>query len=85
MYSTFNIVLSQLRLWLGLTNDYNNDKNTLFVMDESGINEWEIDILIREYILIDLETVELLLDIYEMIEAVSQLPVNKDVAFDKAL
>ena len=99
LYSTFNIVLSQLRLLLGLTNDYNydkdNDDNILFIMDESGINEWEIDILIREYILIDLKTVEISLsNIYEMISEVSQLPINKDVAllisdaiyaFDKAL
>lgn len=98
LYSTFNTVLSQLRLLLGLTNDYDNDDdddNLLFIMDKSGINEWEIDILIREYILIDLETVELSLsNIYEMIEEVSQLPINKDVAllisdaiyaFDKAL
>ena len=64
-------------------------------MDESGINDWELDILIRSNILNDLETVEFSLkNIYEMIDDISQLPIKKDVAllisdaiyaFDKAL
>eukprot|EP01084_Bolivina_argentea_P317110 549778_1 len=96
LYPTFNVVISQLRLLLGLRNDYNyNDDSILFIMDETGINDWELDVLIRAHIVNDLQVVELALkNIYAMIHKVSQLPIKLDVAclitdaisaFDEAL
>eukprot|EP00488_Nonionellina_sp_1-RS-2012_P003935 TRINITY_DN869_c0_g1_i1.p1 TRINITY_DN869_c0_g1~~TRINITY_DN869_c0_g1_i1.p1 ORF type:complete len:170 (-),score=8.81 TRINITY_DN869_c0_g1_i1:186-695(-) len=53
----------------------------MFIMDETGINDWELDILMRSNIVSDLQTVELSLkNIYAMIDKVSQLPIKVDVA-----
>ena len=92
-----------MRALLGLRNDYNfGDReqsegidSVIVLMDQSGINDWELDILIRANILKDLEAVEVaMMTIYEMIDAVEQLPIKQDVAhlisdavyaFDQAL
>eukprot|EP00485_Elphidium_margaritaceum_P009232 CAMPEP_0202691398 /NCGR_PEP_ID=MMETSP1385-20130828/6127_1 /ASSEMBLY_ACC=CAM_ASM_000861 /TAXON_ID=933848 /ORGANISM="Elphidium margaritaceum" /LENGTH=508 /DNA_ID=CAMNT_0049346799 /DNA_START=168 /DNA_END=1694 /DNA_ORIENTATION=+ len=99
---TFNVIVSQLRSMFGLRNDYSSDDDddgdvgqAKYLMHDSGINDWELDLLIREYIVHDLHTVEIaLMNIYAMIEKVSQLPINQEVAtlisdavyaFDEAL
>ena len=100
LYPTFNLVISQLRSLVGLKNNYNDhddggDDDVLYLMDESGLNDWELDMLIRENIVSDLQTVQMSLsNIYAMIEKVPELPIKMDVAtmisdavyaFDEAL
>ena len=103
LYATFNVIVSQMRALLGLRNDHNYGQgqeskgihSVVVLMDESGLNDWELDILIRANILKDLEAVEVAMKtIYEMIDAVEQLPIKQDVAdlisdavyaFDQAL
>ncbi len=50
-------------------------------MPESGITDWELDLLIRGSIIQDIQSVRTNFeDIYELIEGVSQLPIHKHVA-----
>ena len=91
LYPTFNVVLSQMRSLLGLRNDHHygdgvggkghSGEEVVFLMDRSGVSDWELDLLIRANIVRDLEAVEVAMKtIYEMIDAVEQLPIKRDVA-----